>query len=49
MNRQTTAISRPAENAGNAARTLIISLFGLLPVGVVSAVMLMQIFGIWQY
>lgn len=49
MNRHTTAISRPADNAGNAARTLVVSLFGLLPVGVVSVVMLMQIFGIWQY
>lgn len=30
-------------------RTVVVSAFGLLPVGVVSGMMLMQILGIWTY
>lgn len=30
-------------------RTVAVSAFGLLPVGIVSAMMLMQILGIWSY
>ncbi|MDE2184438.1 MAG: hypothetical protein KGJ78_15575 [Alphaproteobacteria bacterium] len=48
MNRQSTAIPRPAGNAGNAIRTLLISFVSLIPVGVVTAVMLMQILGLWR-
>jgi hypothetical protein len=36
-------------SAGNGLRTLIVSAVGLLPVGVVSGMMLMQIFGVWTY
>ncbi len=38
-----------SSNDGNAVRTVVASAFGLLPVGVVSGMMLMQILGIWTY
>ncbi len=34
---------------GNTIRTLLVSVVGLLPVGVVSGMMLMQILGVWTY
>jgi len=34
---------------GNVLRTFIVSAVGLLPVGVVSGMMLMQILGVWTY
>lgn len=34
---------------GSVVRTLLVSAVGLLPVGVVSGMMLMQILGIWTY
>jgi hypothetical protein len=34
---------------GNTIRTLLVSVVGLLPVGVVSGMMLMQILGVWAY
>ena len=37
------------QNRANALRTIIVSAVGLLPVGVVSGMMLMQIFGVWTY
>lgn len=33
----------------SAVRTVVVSAFGLLPVGIVSGMMLMQILGIWTY
>jgi len=36
-------------NDGNALRTIIVSAVGLLPVGLVSGMMLMQILGMWSY
>ena len=36
-------------DAGNALRTVIVSAVGLLPVGLVSCMMLMQMFGVWTY
>jgi len=36
-------------NDGNAVRTVVASVFGLLPVGVVSGMMVMQMLGIWTY
>jgi hypothetical protein len=51
------AMNHPAEvqpqgnfqDGGNAIRTLLVSVVGLLPVGVVSGMMLMQILGVWTY
>ena len=48
------AMSRPATTTrqtaeGGAVRTVVVSALGLLPMGVVSGMMLMQIFGIWTY
>ncbi len=45
---------RPANNSrqnaeGGVVRTVFVSALGLLPMGVVSGMMLMQIFGIWTY
>lgn len=45
---------RPAnisrQNAsGGVIRTVVVSALGLLPMGVVSGMMLMQIFGFWTY
>ena len=37
------------QSAGKSLRTLVVSAVGLLPVGVVSGMMLMQIFGVWTY
>ena len=34
---------------GGVVRTVVVSMIGLLPMGVVSTMMLMQIFGIWTY
>jgi hypothetical protein len=36
-------------NEGHMLRTVVVSALGLLPVGVVSGMMLMQILGIWTY
>lgn len=47
MNRFT-VMTRPG-NEGRTFRTLIVSVVGLLPVGLVSGMMLMQILGIWNY
>ncbi len=43
-----TAVTRPA-NEGGMIRTVFVSALGLLPVGVVSGMMLMQILGVWTY
>ena len=45
---------RPVNNdhqkaEGSLIRTVVVSAIGLLPMGVVSAMMLMQIFGVWTY
>ena len=45
---------RPAPNANRrnaqgVVRTAVVSALGLLPMGIVSGMMLMQIFGIWTY
>ena len=45
--RQTTA--RPRQADGNSIRTLVVSLLGLLPIGLVSGLMLMDILGVWTY
>ena len=34
---------------GGLIRTVVVSAIGLLPMGVVSTMMLMQIFGVWTY
>lgn len=47
MNRSTETTQN--HNDSNAFRTAIVSAFGLLPVGVVSSMMLMQMLGIWTY
>lgn len=51
MNRLSPATPRPARRqaGGNAVRTVVISVVGLLPVGVISGLMLMQILGVWSY
>ena len=36
-------------NDGTALRTIFVSAVGLLPVGLVSGMMLMQILGVWAY
>lgn len=41
-------MTRPSHEGGM-VRTVIVSALGLLPVGVVSGMMLMQILGIWTY
>lgn len=43
-----TVITRSA-NEGGMIRTVVVSALGLLPVGVVSGMMLMQILGVWTY
>jgi hypothetical protein len=45
---------RPVNNdrqkaEGGLIRTVLVSAIGLLPMGVVSTMMLMQIFGVWTY
>ncbi len=42
-------LMRRTPSDGNALRTIIVSAVGLLPVGVVSGMMLMQILGVWTY
>ena len=39
--------ARPRPAGGISIRTLLVSFLGLLPVGVVSTMMLMDIFGVW--
>lgn len=36
-------------NASGVVRTAVVSTLGLLPMGIVSGLMLMQILGIWTY
>jgi len=43
-----TLMTRP-QSSVSALRTIIVSAVGLLPVGVVSGMMLMQMFGVWSY
>lgn len=38
-----------SNNEGSMVRTVVVSALGLLPVGLVSGMMLMQILGIWTY
>ncbi len=38
-----------SDSEGGMLRTVVVSVLGLLPVGVVSGMMLMQILGIWTY
>lgn len=41
---------RPATTrTATVAHTVVASAFGLLPMGIVSAMMLMQVLGIWSY
>jgi hypothetical protein len=44
---------RPAtnnrRNAQGVVRTTVVSALGLLPMGIVSGLMLLQIFGVWTY
>jgi hypothetical protein len=45
---------RPAPTArqnaeGGAVRTVVVSALGLLPMGIVSGMMLLQILGYWSY
>ena len=50
MNRPAKALPQGSfHEAGSAIRTLLVSVLGLLPVGVVSGMMLMQILGVWAY
>jgi hypothetical protein len=42
------ATTRP-KNETSLIRTVFVSALGLLPMGVVSGMMLMQIFGVWMY
>jgi hypothetical protein len=43
-----TAMTRQ-NTEGRVVRTVVVSALGLLPVGVVSGMMLMQILGVWTY
>jgi len=45
---RSTAMTR-TNSEGSVLRTVLVSALGLLPVGVVSGMMLMQILGIWTY
>jgi hypothetical protein len=45
--RRATAIAH-TDNEGGFFRTLIVSALGLLPMTAISAMMLMQIFGVWK-
>ncbi len=45
---RTSAMTR-ASNENGVVRTVVVSALGLLPVGVVSGMMLMQILGVWTY
>ncbi len=45
---RTSAMTRPTNESG-VVRTVVVSALGLLPVGVVSGMMLMQILGLWTY
>lgn len=47
MSRSNT-MTRPNTD-GSLVRTVVVSALGLLPVGVVTGMMLMQILGIWRY
>lgn len=47
MSRSTTINRSNHENS--LVRTMVVSALGLLPVGLVSGMMLMQILGIWTY
>jgi len=47
MDGRTTTNNQNTE--GGLVRTVVVSAIGLLPMGVVSAMMLMQIFGVWTY
>ena len=49
MRRQLQLIARPASRSATGRSLLVISLFGMLPVGTVSGLMLMQILGVWAY
>ena len=49
MSRQLQLIARPTPRSATGRSLLVISLFGMLPVGTVSGLMLMQIFGVWGY
>jgi len=49
MYTQRQSIVRPRQDRGNSTRTLLVSFLGLLPVGLVSGLMLMDILGVWTY
>jgi hypothetical protein len=49
MSRQLQAIASPAPRSSTGRSMLVIGLFGMLPLGAVSGLMLMQIFGVWAY
>jgi hypothetical protein len=47
MARRSPDIRQNAESG--VIRTVVVSALGLLPMGIVSGMMLMQIFGVWTY
>jgi len=47
--RQATTTHAPRSRAGTGASLLVVCLFGILPFGLVSGLMLMQILGVWSY
>lgn len=49
MNNNQAARATSQSNESNTVRTVVVSAFGLLPVGVVSGMMLLQILGVWTY
>lgn len=49
MTGPTAANTQSSGQETSLVRTVVVSAIGLLPVGVVSGMMLMQIFGVWGY
>jgi len=43
------AVMPSSANDKGVLRTFIVSVLGLMPAGVVSGMMLLQIFGVWTY
>jgi hypothetical protein len=49
MKRQAVTRAKPRISADDLALFFTIGFFGLLPIGLTSGLMLMQIFGVWSY
>ena len=47
--RPQSASTSPAKSASTGSAILVVSLFGLLPMGLVTGMMVMQILGVWPY